>query len=161
MSRARTIWVMAGLYATMTFAGAFVLGVARVILVAPLVGPVMAVMLELPLTLALSWLVCGWVMSRPWANRALLDRAAMGAAAFALVLALEMGMALLLFGQTPAGALQGLAAPAGLLGLAGQAVFAFLPLAWRPKRGGASATPRPSPIERIVTCPAAWPHLDG
>lgn len=162
MNRAQTIWAMAGLYATLTFAGAFVLGVVRVVLIAPLAGQVAAVMLELPVTLALSWIVCGWVMDRPWANRALLDRAAMGAAAFALVMALEMGMALLLFGQTPAGALQGLAAPAGLLGLAGQAAFALLPLAWRPKARIARAAPRPAAtVERVVTCPAAWPHLDS
>ncbi len=153
MSRAQTIWTMAGLYAALTFATGVLMGAARILLIAPLAGPIAAVMLELPIMLALSWLICGWIMDRPWAFRRLLDRAAMGVAAFALMMALEMGMALLVFGQSPAAVLKGLAAPAGVLGLAGQAAFAMLPLAWRPP-----VVIRVQDTERRAAYPAAWPR---
>lgn len=156
MNRARTIWAMAGLYAALTFAAGFLMGVVRVLLIVPLAGAVTAVMLELPIMLAVSWLVCGWILDRPWAHRRLLDRAAMGVAAFALMMALEMTMALMIFGQSPTAVLKGLAAPAGVLGLAGQAAFAMLPLAWRPP-----AKTRASETELRATYPAAWPHLDS
>ena len=155
MNRAQTIWTMAGLYAALTFAAGFLLGVVRVLLIAPLAGPVTAVMLELPVMLAVSWLICGWILDRPWAYRRFPDRAAMGVAAFALMMALEVTMALTIFGQSPAAVLKGLAAPAGVLGLAGQAAFAMLPLAWRPP-----LSTRTDNSERRATFPAAWPHLD-
>ncbi|MCI3133833.1 hypothetical protein [Phenylobacterium aquaticum] len=156
MNRAQTIWAMAGLYAALTFAAGVLMGAVRVMLIAPLAGAVAAVMLELPIMLAVSWLICGWILDRPWAFRRFLDRAAMGVAAFALMMALEMTMALTIFGQSPAAVLKGLAAPAGVLGLAGQAAFAMLPLAWRLPQ-----SVRAPDAERRTTYPAAWPHLDS
>ena len=54
-------------YVTPVFAVAFVLGALRVTLVAPVAGPLLAVALEVPVVLALSWIVAGreWI-SRPF-----------------------------------------------------------------------------------------------
>ena len=46
-------------YVLPVFAAAFALGALRVGLIAPQVGPLLAVALELPLVLALSWTVAG------------------------------------------------------------------------------------------------------
>ena len=51
-------------YVLPVFAVAFLLGALRVTLVAPRIGPLAAVALELPLVLALSWVVAGRVLRR-------------------------------------------------------------------------------------------------
>ena len=51
-------------YVLSVFAAAFVIGAVRVTLVAPLTGPLLAVALEVPLVLALSWVVAGRVLQR-------------------------------------------------------------------------------------------------
>ncbi|MGB4908133.1 MAG: hypothetical protein WBP15_06330, partial [Tabrizicola sp.] len=51
-------------YVLPVFAVAFALGAVRVNLVAPRVGPLLAVAVELPLVLALSWAVAGRVLNR-------------------------------------------------------------------------------------------------
>ena len=111
------------------FAVAFLLGALRVTLVAPQTGPLLAVALEVPLVLALSWLVAGRVLGR-W-PLALPDRLAMGALAFALLMLAELTLALA-FGQTPARFLSDLATPPGALGLAGQIGFGLVPALRQP-----------------------------
>lgn len=111
-------------YAAAVFAAGFALGVLRVAWIAPAVGPLAAVALELPVMLAISWGVAGRVLAR-WSlprNR----RLAMGGLALALLLAAEAGLALTLGGTLP-GFLRGLATPPGVLGLAGQVAFALIP----------------------------------
>jgi hypothetical protein len=51
----------------------------------------------------------------------------MGALAFGLLMALELGVSVLLFGNTPRAHLARYAETAALLGLAGQVVFGALP----------------------------------
>lgn len=155
MAGRHVIWAMAAAYAFPTFAAGVAMGAVRVLLIAPLVGPVGAVMLELPMMLAVAWCICGMVLEAPWASRRTLDRAAMGVAAFTLLMSLEMVMALLVFGQAPSEVFQGLAAPAGRLGLVGQAAFALLPLLPRP-----CAQP-PTARTASQTFPAAWPSADA
>ena len=92
----------AAVYFGVVFAAAFALGMLRMLVLAPALGPLLAVALELPAVLALSWLVAGRVL-RHW-PMALRGRTAMGALAFALLMAAEAG-----------------------LGLAGQIGFAILP----------------------------------
>lgn len=112
-------------YTLPVFACAFVIGAIRVMLVAPATGPLLAVALEVPLVLALSWLVAGRVLRRwPLAGS---QRHAMAALAFALLMLLELATAVA-FGQTPVQFLTAMATPAGALGLAGQIGFALIPL---------------------------------
>lgn len=111
-------------YVALIFAAAFLLGALRVTVLAPMTGPLLAVAMEVPVVLALSWLVAGRVLRR-W-PLALPDRLAMGALAFALLMLAEFALALA-FGQTPARFLSDLATPPGALGLAGQIGFGLIP----------------------------------
>lgn len=106
------------------FALAFVLGIVRTLWLAPRVGELAAVALEVPAILVASWL---------WAKLLLridplspVQALAMGAAAFALLMASEAVLAQA-FGGTIASWLAGMASPAGALGLAGQAGFGLIP----------------------------------
>lgn len=119
-------------YVAPVFAVAFLLGALRVTLVAPQTGALLAVALEVPLLLALSWLVAGRVLGR-W-PLALADRLAMGALAFALLMLAKFALALA-FGQRPARFLSNLATPPGALGLAGQIGFGLIPALRRHARG--------------------------
>lgn len=111
-------------YVLPVFAVAFVLGAVRVTWIAPALGPLAAVALEVPLVLALSWVVAGRVLGR-WPLTST-ERLALGAVAFAVLMALEFATALA-FGQTGAQFLMAMTTPHGLLGLAGQIGFALVP----------------------------------
>jgi hypothetical protein len=112
------------------FAFGVVLGTARVLLVAPRVGELAAVAIELPPMLAASW----WLARRLTARRRLAAGAAvaMGALAFALLLASEALLALAL-GQDLQRWLATLTTAPGALGLVGQLGFAAMP--WLVRRG--------------------------
>ncbi|MBL9046620.1 MAG: hypothetical protein JNK34_04810 [Tabrizicola sp.] len=117
-------------YVVPVFALAFGFGAIRVTLIAPAIGPLAAVALEVPLVLALSWWVAGRVLRRwplTWQ-----ERAAMGALAFGALMLLECATAMA-FGQTPAQFLQAMTTAPGALGLLGQIGFGLLPLLRQPK----------------------------
>lgn len=119
--------IQAGLrYFVPVFAIAFVVGTLRTLVVAPRTGDVVAVLIEVPLILLVSWWVCRRVAKgvspRP------LPRLAMGATAFALLMVTEFAMSVWLFGRPPAAFLAGFATLAGQFGLAGQVGFGLMPL---------------------------------
>lgn len=117
-------------YLVPVFAVAFLVGAVRVTFIAPVTGPLIAVALEVPLILALSWAVAGRVLKRwPLPQPARLQ---MGALAFALLMLLEL-LTALAFGQTPTQFLQAMTTPAGALGLAGQIGFGLIPLLRQPR----------------------------
>jgi hypothetical protein len=120
-------------YAAVVFAIGFGLGAIRTILLAPRVGALAAVAIELPLMIGASWLVCRWLLGR--ADFGLAARALMGGSGLAVLLLLEFGTATLVFGQAPAAFGAAQSTPPGLLGLAGQLVFGLLPLVVRPRTG--------------------------
>ena len=149
MSRARRYkWTMAAMtalslglrYFAGVFAIAFALGTIRTLWLAPAVGAMAAVGIEVPIILAVSW----------WSGRRLLDRqplnlrgrAIMGSTAFLWLMLAEFGLALA-FGRTPGAYLAPFFTPAGLLGLAGQLGFAAIPLFIRstPPADGAARRP--------------------
>lgn len=114
-------------YWAITFAIAFVLGTIRVLAIAPALGSeTLAVMLELPVMLLVSWTVARRVVARsqPMNGQA---RLAMGAFAFALLMAAEALLAVLAFGQSAGEWAASLFVVPGIIGLAGQAVFALMP----------------------------------
>ena len=116
--------VKAGLaYTLPVFLCAFALGALRVTLIAPALGPVAAVALEVPVVLTLSWLIAGPVL-RHWPVP-VPQRPALALFAFIVLMLLELGTALT-FGQSPAQFLQAMTTPAGALGLAGQIGFALI-----------------------------------
>jgi hypothetical protein len=107
------------------FAVGFLLGTIRTLWLVPTIGEMAAVGVELPLMIAASW----WWCRRLLAGQALTSaqRAVMGGSAFLWLMLAELALSLA-FGRTAGEHLAGLLAPAGLLGLAGQLVFAALPL---------------------------------
>lgn len=109
-------------YALAVFVAGFALGALRVLWLGPAVGELVAVALELPVMLAVSWVAAGAVLRRWPVER----RLAMGGLAFAVLMACEAGLALAL-GETPGGFALHLATAPGLLGLAGQVGFAVIP----------------------------------
>jgi hypothetical protein len=106
------------------FAVAFVLGVLRLYVVIPVTGPLIAVALEVPVILGLSWLVAGRVLQRSPMART--RRGLMGAFAFGLLMLAELALATA-FGETPRQFLAAMATPHGALGLLGQLGFALIP----------------------------------
>jgi hypothetical protein len=112
-------------YLAPVFAAAFLFGALRVTLIAPQIGPLAAVALEVPLILGLSWLVAGWVLRRwPLTFR---KATAMGGLAFILLMLAEFALAYTLSDQDPATYAATFAQAAGALGLAGQLGFALIP----------------------------------
>lgn len=119
------------LYFATVFAAGFALGVLRTLLLLPAVGPLIAVLIELPLILGISWLACSRIL-RHWPQtdtRAV----AMGAFAFALLMLAEAAISLLLLDRTLAEHLAAYAKPEHWLGLAGQIAFAVFPW-WQTRR---------------------------
>jgi hypothetical protein len=119
--------LLAGLaYFAIVFALGFVLGTARVLWIAPRVGEMAAVLLELPVMLWASWRAAR-ILTRRYLIGGAPPALAMGALAFALLMAAEMLLARAA-GSTVRDWLTGLARTPGTLGLAGQLAFAAMPL---------------------------------
>lgn len=113
-------------YYAIVFSIAFALGVARTLVIAPAIGVTIAVLLEVPLLVVVSWLAARRQLKdcllEPW------QRAMAGGLAFALTIASEVILAQLLRGQTIADWAGDVARPLGLIGLAGQLVFGLIPI---------------------------------
>lgn len=114
------------IYVGLVFAAGFVLGALRIFALAPLTGELAAVLLEIPVILAISWWAAG-VATRNRPDLATSSaRLMVGAIAFLCLilaeafLAIAMGGTLLSFAQS-------LQTPPGLAGLAGQLLFAAFP----------------------------------
>jgi hypothetical protein len=115
-------------YFAIVYAAGFVLGVARVFIVAPRVGESLAVLLELPVILAVAWVVCRGLTTAFRVARAPAPRIAMGVFAFLLLMAGELAVSVLFLGRTIAGHFAAERSFAADLGLAAQVMFALFPL---------------------------------
>ena len=114
-------------YFAIVLAIGFVLGTIRVMLIIPQVGELIAVCIEVPVLLSLSWWTCVMLVRRLGVSRAAAARLTMGIFAFALLMLAEPALSTLLFGRSPAqhwATYNGLAAR---VGLAAQLLFAALP----------------------------------
>ena len=131
----RAVLAAAASYFGAVFALGFVLGVLRTLVLLPLTGPLVAVAIELPLMLGASWWMAGRLRRRwPLAPGAAL---AMGAIAFALLMAAETAISLA-SGRSLGGHLALYAEAAHQLGLAGQLAFALFPW-WRARSAGSGS----------------------
>lgn len=112
-------------YFAIVFALGFALGTIRTLVIAPRVGETAAVLMELPLMLAASWIVAHRLVRRTGlaAGTAL----AMGALAFLLLMFAEAALATTLGNQTLIGWFAGLFLTPGWIGLAGQVAFGAFP----------------------------------
>lgn len=131
----------AAAYAGVVFALGFVFGTVRTLLLVEAVGPLRAVSIELPLILAAAYLVCRWAVRRWRVPPAVAARVGMGAAAFGLLMAAEIALSRFGFGQSLGDYLMSYRQPEKLLGLAGQLVFAAMPLLVPPRRSAPGAGP--------------------
>ena len=116
------------IYGAALFAAGLILGILRSIFLAPRVGDLPAVALELPVMLALAWVLSGWVLRRWPVAPGALPRLVMGGIALAVVILCEVVFSRLVFDIPLSGALAQLVTPPGLLGLAGQLAAAVIPL---------------------------------
>jgi hypothetical protein len=121
--------VKAGIgYAVTVFAIGFLLGTARVLLLAPRVGPTIAVTVETPIILTASWYVSSIWMKRLIIAPEIRTRILVGAVAFVTLMTLEVALSISLFHRSFSEYLAGLRTLAGAIGLAAQVCFATFPL---------------------------------
>jgi hypothetical protein len=120
-------------YFAVVFGVGFALGALRTLIVAPRLGETTAVLIEAPLMLAASGFAASWCVRRFEVPTTLRARLAMGAVAFGLLMAAEVGVSLTLFHRSLAQHLAGYGSTAGAVGLGAQVAFASVPLglAWR------------------------------
>lgn len=114
-------------YFAATFAVAFALGALRETVVAPRLGGLAAVALEVPILLTVSWFTARWAVRRFAVAERASARLVMGAVAFGLLQAVELGFAAA-FGTPPSVYLGAVATAKGALGMAAQVAFALMPL---------------------------------
>lgn len=114
------------IYYAVIFGLAFVAGVARTLVIAPLLGATVAVLLEVPIIVAASWVGASRLLrGRLFSN---LQLVVMGAIAFLLTMLSEVVLARLLRGESVSDWAANVATPLGLVGLAGQIAFGAMPL---------------------------------
>jgi hypothetical protein len=115
-------------YAATVFAIGFLLGTARIFLLAPHVGSTMAVSVEAPIILTASWYVSSLWMKHLVVSAEIRTRILVGAVAFATLTILEVALSIGLFHRPIGEYLADLRSPAGAIGLAAQVCFATFPL---------------------------------
>jgi hypothetical protein len=114
-------------YFAAVFAAGFALGVVRTVWIAPALGEVGAVLLELPVMIAISAAVCRALLARASGGVSPSQAWAMGVSAFLMLIAAEAATAVGFSGTAPQALPAAFARPEALLGLAGQVVFALIP----------------------------------
>ncbi len=120
------------IYFLAVFAAGFLLGTVRVLFLAPKLGELPSVLLEIPLMLTISWLVCRAVTARVPLGEGIGARLSMGASAFVMLMAAEWALGVFAFGRSPTEIAAAYGEAAGLIGLMGQVGFALIPLLQRP-----------------------------
>jgi hypothetical protein len=117
--------------ALLLLAAGTALGVLRVLVLAPRLGPGWALALELPMMLAIAWVATGRLLRRFAVPDAAAPRLAMSGAMLLALFAGEAALAAGLAGASPAAWLAGFAEPAAWPGLAAQVAAGLLPLVRR------------------------------
>jgi hypothetical protein len=114
-------------YTLGVFVFAFGVGMIRVTIVAPRLGALLAVIIEAPIVLAVSWRLSLWCTRRLNVSRDARARILMGAAAFSVLMLLELGFSVLIFGETVNHYFAKYTSTPGVIGLVMQGCFATLP----------------------------------
>jgi hypothetical protein len=121
-------------YFAIVFAVGFFFGVLRVLVVAPAIGELAATTAELTILLFFSWVICTFLVRRFEIASSLPRRLAMGAIAFSILMLCELAFSTLLFNQTVIEYFAQFNSLAAMLGLAGQVMFAAIPVLQLHKR---------------------------
>jgi len=112
----------------MAFAAGFALGATRVVLLIPRLGETTAVLIELPVILAVAWIACRMLIATFDVPSQPTPRLVMGGVAFLTLMCAELGLSVLAFGRTVANHIDQYRTTHALLGLAGQVAFGLFPL---------------------------------
>ncbi len=121
--------VAAGIvYFALVLVAGFVLGTIRVLFIAPQLGAVLAVLIELPIMLAVSWMACKFALTYFGIGNAIQVRFTVAIVAFVLLIGAEFALASAIFGRSPASYLADYLTLHGALGLIGQIAFGIIPL---------------------------------
>lgn len=115
-------------YFAIVFVAGFLLGTLRVLLIAPRIGEQLAVLFELPLMLAISWITCGRILDHFSVPGSTASRLAMGGIAFGLLMAAELAVSMLAFKRTLIEHIQVYQTASAVTGLLAQIAFALFPL---------------------------------
>lgn len=130
-------WVSAGCaYALAAFLIGFGLGTLRVLVLVPHLGATLAVSLEAPVMLIVSWNLSRWCTKRFDVRDAVGPRVLMGLVAFMVLMAAELGVSVGVFGRSVTDHFSSYASLPGVIGLAAQLGFASFP-AWQVSRSRA------------------------
>ncbi|MBL8575514.1 MAG: hypothetical protein JNM13_17690 [Hyphomicrobiaceae bacterium] len=116
------LWYFLAIYAL-----AFLMGTARVLVVAPLIGRTAATLIELPIVVGASWVGATW-LARRFDLRRRSGRWPMALTGFVLLIAAELSLGVFGFGQRLDAILAEMATPLGLAGLAAQVLFGLMPV---------------------------------
>jgi len=131
MQRTHSPWfssIQAGLvYFLGVFLVAFCLGAIRTIVVAPRVGATIAVLLETPIILVVSWWMSGWCTRHFNVGAATADRALMGATAFTILMLAEFALSVVFFHRSLADYAATFRTIPGAIGLLALICFAMIP----------------------------------
>lgn len=117
----------AALYAALVLGAGTVLGTLRTLFLAPRLGTLPAVLLEIPVMLVLSWACLALTLKIFPLPPHLGRRTFMGMLALALLLFGEFLLGYAFAGTGPGSFLSALGRPEGLAGLAAQIIFAAMP----------------------------------
>ena len=124
-------------YFAVLFGAGTAFGLARVLFVSPHLGALGGVLVELPIMMALAWVVCGWLADHLQVGPRLAFRVAMGGTAFVLLIAAEVALSLVLGGRLTEVSVNSADEWAPAVGFAAQAAACAFPLI----RGGPFAVP--------------------
>jgi hypothetical protein len=115
------------IYFVLAFTAGFLLGTVRTLIVAPALGELTGVVIELPLMLATSWFACRWVLQRESQPLPMSWRTVMGFSAFLWLMVAEALLSVTLLGRSLAEHFALFGTLPVMLGLAGQLAFAVFP----------------------------------
>lgn len=116
-------------YAVAVFGLAFLTGALRTVAVTSTgAPPVLAVAIELPVLLLVSWVICGLLLERMHVPAEAGVRLLMGAVALIVMLSGEFALSALVIGRSLPDFLASYQHPEAMLGLIGQLAFAAFPV---------------------------------
>lgn len=127
-TRAQVAAVAGLIYWAVMLGAGVILGTVRTLFVAPAFGPLPAVLIELPVMLAIAWIVSGAIIRRVGVARRWRDRLMMGAVWFGFLLASEVLLSGLLRGLSLADYFQQAQTPEGQVALLAFLLCATFPL---------------------------------
>lgn len=142
MHRLRTVASAALRYFGLVFAAGFALGVLRRLVLLRWCGETAAVLIELPVILAISWWVSRWILARRGGEWGASPRLAMGGFALLFLLVAEAVLASTLGGASLLEHLRSYRQAPQWIGLPGQSAFALIPWLQGLLRRGAGAGSR-------------------